>query len=260
MKRLFSLCFLILLLGCISNIWGFIINTNEKNIENSQNKIDHQIIEVKKATIVPKIDGKMDDPIWKEVLWHGFDQNWGENTYTFNDFFGRYKIAWTPEALYVLVETKDDVLHDHTKDPLRFWWNDDSLDIYIDANNSGGSHKHSNNAFAYNINLDENVVGIDENENPILRNDHINMKRVTQNDVTIWEFEIIIYDEKFKDGHINDPMILQSGQKSGFAIAYNDNDGYSERESLIGSVFIAGNKKSKKLINADVFCTIVLKE
>ncbi len=226
----------------------------------SNQKEDHQIREVKKAVIVPKIDGSMDDPIWKEVLWYGIDQKWLGEQYNFNDFFGRYKMAWTPEALYLLVEIKDNVLYDQNKDPLKLWWDDDCVEIFIDADNSGGNHQYTNNAFAYHVALDGNVVDLAEDQKPILYNNHVKTRRVTKNDVSVWEFEIIVYDDTYKEGHVNDPVVLAKDQKLGFAISYNDNDGSKERENFIGSVFIPGEEKNLGWINANVFGTIILKE
>ncbi len=263
-KIIFFHLVLLFAFGCKKEITDH--NKNElasitnTGVPKQHTKTDHQIREVKKAVIVPKLDGKMNDPIWKETTWYGFDQKWLGEPYTFDDFFGRYKVAWTPEALYVLVEIKDDILYDQNKNPLKLWWDDDCVEIFIDADNSGGDHQYSNNAFAYHVALDGNVVDLDENQTPILYNHHVSTRRVTNKDVSVWEFEIIVYDDTYKEGQVNDPVILSKGQKLGFAIAYNDNDGSPERENFIGSVFIPGEEKNLGWINADVFGTIVLKE
>ncbi len=243
------------------------VNTDQATITNinkeqttSTSKKDHQIREVKKAVIVPKLDGIMDDPAWKEATWYGFDQRWLGEPYEFTDFFGRYKVVWTPEALYILAEIKDQKLFDQHEDPLTLWWDDDCVEIFIDADNSGGNHQFSNNAFAYHVSLDGNVVDLDESKKPILLNNHVKTKRVTQGDVSVWEFEVTVYSDTYKDGQVNDPVVLTKDQKLGFAIAYNDNDGSKERENFIGSVFIPGEEKNLGWINADVFGTIVLKE
>ncbi|WP_103070468.1 sugar-binding protein [Aquimarina sediminis] len=260
MKKIALLHILLLLIGCkkdtTSNLEGTLAVIDQHEI----GKIDHQIREVNKAIIVPKLDGDMNDPIWKESIWYAFDQKWLGKSYTFNDFFGRYKMVWSPEAIYILVEIKDNVLYDQHKDPLKLWWDDDCIDIFIDADNSGGNHQYSNNAFAYHVALDGNVVDLDESKTPILLNSHVKSKRVTQGDVSVWEFEITVYDDTYKEGKVNDPVVLQKDQKLGFAIAYHDNDSSKERENLIGSVFIPGEEKNLGWITADVFGTIVLKE
>ncbi|WP_438712513.1 sugar-binding protein [Aquimarina muelleri] len=264
MKRIFFFCVLLwITFSCkknqVTSVQNLLAIANPKTVVQSK-KIDHQIREINQAIIVPKLDGEMNDPAWKEAIWYGFDQKWLGEPYTFNDFFGRYKMAWTPEGIYILVEIKDDVLYDQYKDPLRLWWDDDCIEIFIDADNSGGNHQYSNNAFAYHIALDGNVVDLDENKKPTLFNNHINSKRKTKGDVSVWEFKVTIYDDTYTERKINEPLILKKDQKIGFAIAYNDNDGSLERENFIGSVFIPGEEKNLGGINADVFGTIILKE
>ena len=264
MRKITFFCFVFTLISCT--------NTKKSNpTENAstplisearktQSKKDHQLREVKKAVIVPKVDGNTDDPIWKETLWYGLDQRWLGEPYTVDDFFGRYKMAWTPEALYLLVEIKDERLYDQHKDPLTLWWDDDCVEIFVDADNSGGNHQFNNNAFAYHVALDGNVVDLDADKKPVLYNNHITTKRVTKGDVSVWEFEILVFDDSYKEGQVNDPLVLSKDQKLGFAVAYNDNDGSKERENFIGSVFVPGEDKNQGWINADIFGTIILKE
>lgn len=236
------------------------IKTSTVQTTSNTQKKDHQLIEVKKAIIVPEIDGKMNDPAWKEVKWLPMDQAWIGEYPSFEDFFGRYKLSWTPEALYVLAEIKDDVLLDQYKNPLQQWWDDDCVEIFIDSDDSGGGHQYTNNAFAYHVALDGNVVDLDLKKNPILYNSHVISKRTTINDVSVWEFAITIYDDTYEEGKTNNAVVLKQNQKMGFAIAYNDNDTSKERENFMGSVFIPGEDKNQGWINADVFGTIILKE
>ena len=49
-------------------------------------------------------------------------------------------------------------------------------------------------------------------------------KRITKKNLSIWELKISIYNDTFKDGGANKPIILETGKKLGFAIAYCDND------------------------------------
>ncbi|TPN85108.1 sugar-binding protein [Aquimarina algicola] len=260
MKKIIFLCLSLLLISCKDKNKEIAVVASTDTKQNQNSKIDHQLREVKKAVIAPKIDGDMNDPIWKETLWYAFDQKWLGEDYTFKDFFGRYKMAWTTEALYILVEIKDDKLYDQHKDPLTLWWDDDCVEIFIDEDNSGGNHQFNNNAFAYHVALDGNVVDLDESQNPVLYNSHVKTKRVTKDDVSVWEFEVTVYDDSYKEGKVNDPVILQKDKKLGFAIAYNDNDGSKERENFIGSVFIPGEEKNLGWIDADVFGTILLVE
>ncbi len=237
-----------------------IADSTEKTALPKKEKKDHQIRDIKKAEIAPNVDGDMDDPIWNQTKWYPMDQNWIGEFPDIKDFFGRYKMTWTPEALYILVEIKDDILYDQYKDPLKLWWDDDCVEIFIDADNSGGEHQYNNNAFAYHVALDGNVVDLDSQKKPLLYNNHVKMKRTTKDDVSIWEFELTVYDDTYQEGKANDPVVLSKDQKLGFAIAYNDNDTSKERENFMGSVFVPGEDKNQGWINADIFGTIVLIE
>ena len=61
---------------------------------------------------------------------------------------------------YVLAEIADDVLIDSHPDPLEYYWQDDTFEILIDEDASGGLHHFDYNAFAYHIALDSQVVDI----------------------------------------------------------------------------------------------------
>jgi len=234
--------------------------STEQEVIKKQEKKDHQIREIKKAEIAPNVDGNINDPIWSQSKWYPMDQNWIGEFPDIKDFLGRYKMTWTPEAIYILVEIKDDILLDQYKDPLKLWWDDDCVEIFIDADNSGGEHQFNNNAFAYHIALDGNVIDLDASEKPALYNNHVITKRVTTEDVSIWEFKLTVFDDSYQEGKANDAVVLSRNQKLGFAIAYNDNDVSKERENFMGSVFVPGEDKNQGWINADIFGTIVLVE
>lgn len=226
----------------------------------SRRKENHQIIEVKKALKSPTLDGKANENVWNHADWHRLDQNWIGKPYGYEDFHGRYKLTWDDNTLYVLVEITDDVLLDQNKDPLKLWWNDDCVEVFIDEDNSGGLHQFSHNAFAYHVALDGNVVDLAPDKEPRLYNEHISSKRVTEDNISTWEMAIKIYDSNFIDGKNNIPVHLTAAKKIGFALAYCDNDGSTERENFIGSVFVPGEDKNQGWINADIFGTLVLKE
>lgn len=223
-------------------------------------KTDHQLREVSKAVIAPKVDGIASDPVWETVQWNPLDQRWLGDEFSAQDFQGRYKLAWTPEALYLLAEIQDDIIYDQHEDPLKLWWDDDCLEIFIDADNSGGGHQYTHNAFAYHVALDGNVVDMAPGEVPTLYNSHVSSRHITKGNTTLWECAITVYEDTFIDGGVNDAKILAAGQKLGFALAYCDNDASKERENFIGSVPVAGEDKNRGWIDAGIFGTIVLKE
>ncbi len=98
-------------------------------------KEDHQIIEVKRTDLAPTIDGKALENSWNLASWHPLDQNWLGEPYEHDDFNGRYKITWNENALYLLLEIVDDSLYSRAKDPLKLWWNNDSVQVFIDEDN-----------------------------------------------------------------------------------------------------------------------------
>lgn len=245
MKLSLSICLCALLCACT-------IQPHEKE--------DHQIIVVKKATSSPTIDGKGSENSWNIVKWHPIDQNWQGNPYEHKDFNGRYKLTWNNNKLFILVEIEDDTLYDRVKNPLKLWWNDDSIQVYIDEDNSGGLHQFNHNAFGYHISLDGNVVDLNVNKKPQLYNDNIVSKRITEDHLSVWEMAITVFDSNFDDEKNNGAVQLTPNKKIGFALAYSDNDTSTERENFIGSVFVSGEDKNKAWIDADIFGTLILKE
>ena len=221
-------------------------------------KLEKQLIEVKKANETPIIDGKVNDEIWKKSTWYPINELWLGQKYDSTDFNGNFKLCWSKEALYILVEIKDDILIDQHTDPLKFWWDDDCVEVFIDEDNSGGEHQYNNNAFAYHIALDGNVVDMAPDKNPRLYNKHIQSKRVTKENISIWELKISIYDDGYNDNKTNIPIELHTGKKLGFAIAYCDNDTSEKRENFIGSIYVPGEDKNKGWIDANIFGTILL--
>lgn len=224
----------------------------------TSNKIEKQLIKVKKAIVAPIIDGSINEDIWKSSSWYPINKLWLGQKYDSIDFNGRFKLSWTNQALFILVEIQDDILIDQNKDPLKFWWDDDCVEVFIDENNSGGEHQYNHNAFAYHVALDANVVDMSPNESPKLYNNHIQSKIVTKENISIWELKVSIYDDTYIDGGQNNIAQLNSGKKIGFAIAYCDNDSSKERENFIGSIFVEGEDKNQGWIDANIFGTIEL--
>ena len=233
----------------------FILSCNEH-----RKKENHQIIIVKKAMKSPTIDGQANENDWHLADWHPIDQSWIGMPLDHHDFNGRYKLIWDENHLYALIEITDDVLFDQYKDPLKLWWNDDFLQVFLDADNSGGLHQYSYNAFAYHIALDGMVVDLGPSKEPQLYNSHIKSKRITEGTTSTWEIAINIYDDTFDDKKQNKALKLKKKQKVGFALAYGDNDGSEEKENFIGSVFVKGEDKNQGWINADIFGTLIFKE
>ncbi len=232
----------------------------QKDISKNQKK-DIQLRQVIKASETPQIDGKATESVWKNSKFYPIDQRWLGEPYSKEDFQGQYKLCWTEDALYVLVEITDDVLFDQYKDPLKLWWDDDCVEVFIDEDNSGGEHQYNHNAFAYHVALDGNVVDMSTERTGKLYNSHVISKKITSENTTLWELKISIFDDTYDDTDEskNKPIKLHSGKKIGFAIAYCDNDSSIERENFIGSIPVEGDDKNRGWIDANIFGTLQLK-
>ena len=223
-------------------------------------KQDHQLLTALKADEKPTIDGAFTESLWARSPWLAIDQRWLGEEFTPRDFSGRYKVAWDEDALYLLVEIRDDSLYDGEPDPLKRYWDDDCVEVFIDEDNSGGEHQYNHNAFAYHVAMDGQVVDMDTEQKPRLYNDHVESARNFGRVMKYWELAIKLYPDSYKDGRKNRPVQLKSGKRIGFALAYCDNDGSEERENFIGSVEVPGEDKNQGWINADIFGTLLLQE
>jgi uncharacterized protein (DUF362 family) len=213
------------------------------------------------AAAPPVIDGLGNDSCWENAGWRDIKYLWLGIQPSPEDFSGRYKIVWTPERLYFLIEITDDVLSDVYPDPLTDYYKDDCLEIFLDENHSGGIHTTNYNAFAYHIALDYNVVDVGKDGIPRLFNDHISIQRTKNGNVYTWEAAVKVFDDKYNEkSDTNQPVILFAGKKLGFAIAYCDNDNSDDRQSFIGSIDIPGTNKNVAYINASVFGTLTLEK
>ena len=229
-----------------------------KTSQESQKK-DHQLRNVQKTTEQIVIDGLANESAWENAKWHPMDQVWIGEPIKDEDFKGRYKLTWSEEALYVLVEVTDDVLRDVFENPLERWWDEDCVEIFIDEDNSGGDHQFNHNAFAYHIDTKGNVVDIIAENTPKLFNDHMQSKMVVSGEnTTTWEFKILLFSDSFEYGKPTKSVSLSKDKKIGFAIAYCDNDNSDHRENFIGSVVVGGPDKDRGWKDAGIFGTIQL--
>lgn len=212
------------------------------------------------------VDGHADDAVWAQSGWKNLSHSMAGSLPDADDFSGRYKLAWDEQQLYLLVEITDDVLIDQHPDPKEAYWDDDCLEIFIDADASGGNHLHSFNAFAYHIALDGNVAdfGNAANDNGvILLNDHLDSRWRRQTEAPhtiIWEVAVRIYPDTFTTAQPGEPLSLSADQVIGFMLAYCDNDGSATREHFMGSHAITpvNGDKNRGYIDASVFGKISL--
>ncbi|TQV70975.1 sugar-binding protein [Aliikangiella marina] len=201
--------------------------------------------EVPKAKVAPIIDGIAEQTPWQGDDWYLIDKAIIGDLPDKSDFSGRYKLRWDENYLYLLAEIQDDVLFDARPDPLKQYWDDDCLEVFIDEDASGGDHLYNYNAFAYHIALDNQSVDIGEkdangNEQFLLLNDHVKSqwKRGETAPHTItWEVAIKLFSDKFSPEEEKNAsrVYLSKDKKIGFMLAYCDNDGSMRREHFVGS-------------------------
>lgn len=220
------------------------------------------------AEQAPEIDGVANESAWKNAQWHNIDQLTLGDLPQAADFQGRFKIVWRGSSLYVLAEITDDILIDTHPDPLTAYWEDDTFEVFVDEDKSGGDHLNNYNAFAYHIGLDNQAVDIDQKGQPRLLNEHIQSawkRSLSVPNVVIWEVRIDVYSDEFGDNQTKEQVEkslvkLHSGKEMGFMVAYCDSDSDSGRESFIGSkeVIAVNGDKNRAYIDASVFDTLIL--
>lgn len=212
----------------------------------------------------PTIDGKGDEPCWKNASWALINKPFdGKSLPDSADFFGRYKIVWTPERIYILMEITDDKLMDNRVNPKDNYWEDDCTEFFIDEDHLPQGHEcgaDAYKAFAYHIaavpreknnysagNIVDfssadginHVIDLGKECNTskaVNLDDHVSTKISKNGNQYTWELEFKIFDKNYIESNgTNTPVTLSGGKVMGFAIAYCDNDN-GKRENMIGTI------------------------
>ena len=169
------------------------------------------------------VDGVASEPDWNRAAWREIKYKWLGPDYTPDDFEGRFKIVWTPERLYLLVEFTDDILFDSHRDPLVQYWDDDCLEIFVDEDYSGGDHQFNHNAFAYHFSLDNRAIDIGTEHKARDYSHHVASHWRQEGEKVVWEVSIDIYDDTYDDGSTNnEPLTLEPGKILGLMVAICD--------------------------------------
>jgi len=214
-----------------------------------------------RAAVAPVIDGLADDVAWQRAGWREIDQRWLGPDYDDADFQGRFKVVWTPERIHILAEIVDDILFDRHRDPLVQYWDDDCLEIFLDADFSGGDHQYNHNAFAYHASLDNQAIDIGTDKAARSYSHHVQSRWKQQGNKVVWELAIDVYPDSYRDdAPDNQPLRLSAGKVMGLMVAYCDNDGSELRENFIGSESVSSGKTDRGWIDANIFGKLVLDE
>jgi hypothetical protein len=207
------------------------------------------------------VDGIADETGWDRAKWRDIKYRWLGPEYTPDDFEGRFKIVWTPERLYLLVEVTDDILFDSHRDPLVQYWDDDCLEVFIDEDYSGGDHQYNHNAFAYHFSLDNRAIDIGTDKKARDYSHHVQSRWRQEGDKVVWEVAIDLYDDTYDDNSTdNEPLTLLAGKVLGLMVAWCDNDGSELRENFIGSESVPSGPKDRGWIDAGLFGKVELHE
>jgi len=206
-----------------------------------------------------EVDGSADESIWQLAKWQNLDQRWLGPEYSKEDVQGRYKVVWGKSKLYILAEIVDDILIDTHRDPLTQYWDDDTLEIFIDEDFSGGDHQYNHNAFAYHMSLDNQAIDIGTNKLAQSYSHHVESRWKQQGNKLVWELSIDIYTDAYKDQATDNQTVeLYAGKIMGFMVAYCDNDGSELRENFIGSESALGGAPDRGWIDAGMFGKLIL--
>lgn len=213
-----------------------------------------------RATTAPVIDG-IADAVWNSAVWAPIDVFWlgTQPNPNAQDYSGRYKALWDEDYLYLLFDITDDRIFDGTRNALDRYWEDDTVELFIDENKNGGQHGYNTSAWAYHLSTYGDVVDY-TTSGPKLLNEHIDMRLVSVGDKHLWEMRVRIYGEDYADWKTNVPLKLAVGKLMGFSATYIDNDGSSQRESMMGSVDTQGHKNNQGYLDASVFGSMRLVE
>ena len=214
------------------------------------------------AKSAPVIDGNGNDACWNDAPWAYMNHIWIGNALTPTDYNGRFKILWTPQRLYVLMEIVDDSLCLQPNTTVSQCYNYDMTEIFIDEDYSHETSRYDGgyNAIAYHIST---VTGVNYamSNGWVSLTDNLNfqMSRVGTHKFH-WENELKVVDKNFVLNGTNTPVTLTAGKVMGLSLAYNDNDlkSSSARQNMIGSVYINLTDKNVSYYNCSIFGKVTL--
>ena len=207
------------------------------------------------------IDGYSKDSIWKSLDWYGMNYLWMGEPVDSVDYYGKFKLAWDSQYLYVLVEVTDDFLNPTLENGIENYWKGDYVEVFIDEDKSGGNHQYNHQAFAYHVSTEGHAIDKNMSKETVFFDDHIKVERSQEGSRHLWEMSIKLFDNQFDENTTDNRPVEIVAQKSiGFSIAYGDNDGNNSRENFMGSKRTHGNNNDEGYINSDVFGSILFIE
>lgn len=244
----------------INRLFAFAISASSIVLSNAVCAADKP---VSHTQVAPQIDGIIDS-VWQQHPWQPIDKLLIGEALSPTDFNGKFKLMWDQNYLYMLAQIEDDVLADTHPNPLKSYWDDDCLEIFLDPDGSGGDHLYNYNAFAYHLALDGHAVDIGtQPDDFVLLDEHVDNRWQREASAPYrinWEARIKFYPANWETSKQSET--LTAGKKFGFMLAYCDADTSGGREHFISSQDIVPVDGDKNLgyKTADVFTPMVLVE
>jgi hypothetical protein len=222
---------------------------------------DDGVFKAQRSTSPVEIDGCSKDSIWIIVDWYDMNYKWMGEDVDSIDYYGRFKLSWDSQYLYILVEVTDENLNPTIGDGIENYWKGDYVEIFIDEDESGGIHQFNHQAFAYHVSTEGHAIDKNMFQETVFFDSHIEVERSQEGHKYLWEMAIKLFDKQFDEKATDNIPIEIFNQKSiGFSIAYGDNDGNNNRENFMGSKKNHGNNNDDGYINSDVFGSILFIE
>jgi hypothetical protein len=204
------------------------------------------------------IDGLCDDETWSNMDWNDLNYAWMGPDVDSMDYYGKFKLAWDSQHLYILVSIIDDSISPTLSSGIENYWKGDYVEVFIDEDKSGGLHKFNHQAFAYHVYTEGHAIDKGITKQTIFLDDHIQVKRSSSGSQHLWEMAISLYNNTFdQSSQDNLPVTISRLKLIGFSIAYGDNDGNNSRENFMGSKESHGQNNDEGYINSDVFGSLL---
>ncbi|GAB3679989.1 hypothetical protein GCM10028857_02070 [Salinarchaeum chitinilyticum] len=106
--------------------------------------------EIARTNAAPSLDGQLSDGVWSNAATHSLDTVVIDGIDGPEDLDAEWRALWDDESLYVLVDVTDDSISSDSAEN----YNDDSVEIYLDGDNSKGESYDGENDYQFVIPFD----------------------------------------------------------------------------------------------------------
>ncbi len=205
------------------------------------------------------IDGCNSESVWHDAPWNDMNYVWmSTGALDSSDYYGRFKVLWDADFLYLLVDITDEYLFNT---PTKTYWQGDYVEVFVDFDQSGGDHWYNHQAFAYHVSTDYHAIDIKTDESTHFFDSNLTAQRTKYGDRYLWEIAIHMYNDTFNETIETNPFEeLIEDHTIGFSIAYGDNDGSNQRDHFIGSKETHGVNNDEGYKDSKVFGSVTFKK